>query len=72
MPTRAEREAASPPLLGAAQARHSLPERAFADRPGLFSTKTKTLTSRQAVPGGGAVWGGEERKAGVGARSALR
>ena len=30
------------------------------------------MGTRQAVPGGGAVWGGEERKAGVGARSALR
>ena len=33
--------------------------------------KTKSLHSRKSVPGGGDLCGGEERRAGVGARSAL-
>ena len=51
-PTRAAREAASPVLLSAAQARHSLPERAFASMPGLFSTRTKD----RCCAAGGARW----------------
>ena len=34
--------------------------------------KTKSLHSRESVPGGGDLCGGEEHRAGVGARSALR
>ena len=37
-----------------------------------MSGKTKAAVSRQAVPGGGDLWGGEERRFEVGARSALR
>ena len=38
----------------------------------LFSTRSPSGTARQAVPGGGDLCGGEERRASVGARSALR
>ena len=34
--------------------------------------KAKSLHSRESVPGGGDLCGGEEHRAGVGARSALR
>ena len=68
---RAAREAASPALLGAPQARRSLPERAFADTLVFAASKTSG-TARWAVPGGGDLCGGEERRPSVGARSALR
>jgi len=70
MTTRAAREAARLPLLGAPEARCSLPGRAFAESLAVLGSKTKTGAARQAVPGGGDFWGGEEHSPGVGARSA--
>ena len=69
---RAAREATSPVLLGAPQARRGLPERAFADTLVLFAGRTTRGAARQAVPGGGDLCGDEKRRPGVGARSALR
>ena len=69
---RAARAATSPALLGAPEARCSLPVRAFADTPVLSATKTTIGAARQAVPGGGDFCGGEKRRPGVGAHSALR
>ena len=70
---RAARAATSPVLLGAPEARSSLPARAFAAESLLVRRKEAALVAeRQAVPGGGAVCGDEERRFGVGARSALR
>ena len=68
---RAARAATSPALLGAPEARSSLPARAFA---GAWAVRGRTDTgfSRQAVPAGGDFWGDEERRSEVGARSALR
>ena len=59
-------------LLGAPEARSSLPERAFAEPALVFVERTKAGAARQAVPGGGDFCGDEKRKPGVGARSALR
>src|SRR5205814_7110020 len=62
-----------PALLSAPEARPSLPARAFAEPAAVFVANTTTgSTSRQAVPGGGDFWGEEQRRAGLGARSALR
>jgi len=72
MTTRAAREAASLPLLGAPEAHCGLPERAFAGTLAVFGSKTNTCSARQVVPGGGDFWSGEEHSPGVGARSALR
>jgi hypothetical protein len=60
-------------LLGGAKARCRLP-RAFAEPPrgSCFAGALRWWPSRQAVPGRGDFWGGEERRPGVGARSALR
>ena len=69
---RAARAATSPVLLGAPEARSSLPARAFAATSWLAPRKAALVASRQAVPGGGAVCGDEERRFEVGARSALR
>ena len=69
---RAAREAASPALLGAPEARCNLSPHAFADALLVFGAQTKHIGSRQAVPGGGDLWGAEEHSPGVGARSALR
>ena len=69
---RAARAATSPALLGAPEARSSLPARAFAAESLLVRRKARTVASWQAVPGGGAVCGDEERRFEVGARSALR
>ena len=73
MTMRAARAATSPVLLGAPEARCDLPGRAF---PGrwclLFVGKTETAAARQAVPGRGDFWGDEQRRPGVGARSAHR
>jgi hypothetical protein len=70
---RAARAATSPALLGTSEARRDLPARAFAEPSAVISADTTTgSTSRQAAPGGGDFWGGEERRTGVGARSALR
>jgi len=66
---RAARAAASPALLGAPEARRDLPGRAFAQPVGVLVARTDGV-SRQAVPVGGAVCGGEKRRAAVGARSA--
>ena len=59
-------------LLGAPEARCNLSPHAFADALLVFAAKAKHIGSRQAVPGGGDLWGAEERRPGVGARSALR
>jgi len=72
MTTRAAREATSPALLGAPEARSSLPTRAFADTVFVLVKKPRGVASRQAAPGGGSVCGDEERRFEVGARSALR
>ena len=72
MTIRAAREATNPALLGAPEARRSLPEHAFAETELAGLAKTKTSPSRQVLPGGGSFWGGEKRRARVGARSALR
>jgi len=69
---RAARAATSPPLLGAPEARHGLPIRAFADKAVVFAQKTCARAARRAVPGRGDLWGGEERSTGVGAHRALR
>ena len=69
---RAARGATSPALLGAPEARSSLPERAFAEPVLVFGERTKTGAARQAVPGGGDFCGDEKRRPEVGARSALR
>ena len=76
MTSRAAREAASPVLLSAPEARCSLSPRDFAER-GLAlglspALHTKAIDSRQSVPGAGDLWGAEEHSPGVGARSALR
>ena len=70
--TRAAREATSPALLGAPQARPGLPGRAFAGTLVWFATSNTSAAARQAVPGGGDLCGGEECRTSVGARSALR
>jgi hypothetical protein len=72
MTTRAAREATSPVLLGAPQARSSLPERAFAGVSWVFATRNTSAAARRVVPGGGDLCGGEERRPSGGARSALR
>ncbi len=83
MTSRASRWAASPGLAGrsgplalplaATEARCGLSPRAFADALLVFgSPNTKDTASRQAVAGGGDLWGAEERSPGGGARSALR
>lgn len=69
---RASRGATSPALLGAPQARPGLPGRAFAGTLVWFATRNTSAAARQAVPGGGDLSGGEERRTSVGARSALR
>jgi hypothetical protein len=50
----------------------SLPARAFAEALVFPHEHRHGPTSRQAVPGGGDFWGEEQRRAGLGARSALR
>ena len=69
---RAARGATSPALLGAPQARSGLPGRAFAAASWVCATRNASATARQAVPGRGDLWGGEERRPSVGACSALR
>ncbi len=69
---RAARAATSPVLLGAPQARCRLAGRALADTGFGFPPNRPAGGARQAVCGGGDFWGGEERRGGVGARSALR
>src|SRR3954470_12524742 len=59
---RATRAAMSPALLGASQARPSLPARGFAPAFAVLvalnaNTSTTGSTSRQAVRGGGDFWG---------------
>ena len=80
--------ATSLPLLSASEAPSDLPERAFAEtylvsgrrantvalpeRGLAFRGKPQAVAARQAVPGRGDFWGGEERSPEVGARSALQ
>ena len=70
---RAARAAASPVRLGASEVHCGLSARGFAE---IFLARSRwhasTPALRQAVPGGGDLCGGEERRVGVGARSALR
>ena len=72
MTIRASRGVASAALLGAPQAHSSLPERTFADALVVCAASSVGAAARQAVPGGGDLCGGEERRPSVGARSALR
>jgi len=58
-------------MLGASEALRSLPGRALQNRFALRQ-KSTTVAARQAVPGRGDFWSDEQRRAGVGARSALR
>ena len=70
---RATREAATPVLLGAPEARCDLPERTFANgRCLVFIGKEQPVAARQALSARGDLWGGEEHSPEVGARSALR
>ncbi len=64
------RAATRPALLGAPQARSGLSEHAFAGD--AVVRHAREALSRQAVPGGGDLWSDEDRRPGVGARSALR
>ena len=59
-------------MLGASQSRPGLSGPAFAVRLVALAAMTSAAASRQALPAGGEVWGGEKRRLGVGARSALR
>ena len=63
------RAATRPALLGAPQARRELSGRAFAVA---LERCARAEPSRQTVPNGGDLWSDEDRRAGVGARSALR
>ena len=62
--------ATRPALLGAAQARGGLSGHAFADNRVVRTAREEP--SRKAVPAGGDLWSDEDRRPGVGARSALR
>ena len=64
--TRASREATSPALLGASEARSRLPTRAFADAVFVLVEKALSVASRQAAPVGGDVCGDEEHHSAVG------
>ena len=57
--TRAAREATSSALLGAPEARSSLPARTLAATFLPFRRKAPTMPERQAPPGGGEFWGDE-------------
>ena len=59
-------------LLGAPEALHSLPGRAFAEAVLVLDANTTIGSARQAAPGVGDFCGDEERSPEVGARSALR
>jgi DNA-binding transcriptional LysR family regulator len=70
---RASRVAASPALLGALEAHCRVSAHAFAEAMlARHRWRSHHPASRQAVPGGGDLCGGEERRFGVGAQSALR
>ena len=62
---RAAREAASPALLGAPEARCAQYPRAFAGELLVFGGTANHRGSRQAVPGGGDLWGAEEASPGL-------
>ena len=64
--------AMDPALLGASHARRAPPGQPFAAGSGGSARLPPPVLERQAVPGGGDFWGDEKRRAGVGARSALR
>ncbi len=67
------RAAASPSLLGAPQARRDLPGHACAGTAvACGESNTREEPARQTVPAGGDLWSDEDRRSGVGARSALR
>ncbi len=67
------RAAASPVLLGAPQARRRLSGHAFANAAvACGESNERKESSRQEVPGGGDLWSDEDRRPGVGARSAQR
>ena len=69
---RAARAAMQSVLLGAAEAHRILPEHSFARLSLACAANSENPASRKSVPGGGDLCGGEERRSGVGARSALR
>jgi hypothetical protein len=58
----------NPAMLGASHAHRPLPGCAFAEAGFAIVSKTNTSASRQAVPGGGDLWDGEEHRLEVGAR----
>ena len=62
----------NPALLGASHARRAPPERPFAAGSGCSRRAPPLLAERQAVPGGGAVCGAEQRSLEGGERSELR
>ena len=71
MTMRAAREATTPVLLSAPEARCGLPGRAFAGKWWLvFIGSEQAVAARQALSARGDLWGGEERSPEVGARSA--
>ena len=70
---RAARAATSPVRLGASEAHCGLNARGIAEMLWARSRwQASPFASRQAVPGGGDLCGGEERRSRVGAHSALR
>jgi len=62
----------NPALLGASHARRAPPGRPFAAGSGCSRRAPPLLAERQAVPGGGAVCGAEQRSLEGGERSELR
>ena len=67
------RAATRPVLLGASQARRGPSRHAFADTTvACIESNAREEPSRRAVPGGGDSWSDEDRRSGVGARSAQR
>jgi len=57
-------------ILGVSEELRDLAWRPFADMSWFFVAENQTLAARQAAPGGGDFWGDEQRRTGVGARSA--
>ena len=69
---RAARAATRPALLGARQGAPQPARARLCCKSRGVRRKLLSVSARQAVPGGGDLWGDEERKTEVGARSALR
>jgi len=69
---RAARAAMRPALLGASHARRNRPERTLRHHRGMRCGHGSVVPERQVVPGTERICGDEQRRAGVGARSALR